>query len=135
MKFATLATLFVAAFAPGMHALSLSNVVERAALDVFAPPVTSPNAGTVWTVGSTQEVTWDTSNAPVHITNGLGQIMLAKGGEITPVILASKFDILQGSISVVVPWVQNGTNYEIILFGDSGNISKDFTIDGSDSLF
>ncbi|KAF9474153.1 hypothetical protein BDN70DRAFT_885151 [Pholiota conissans] len=135
MKFATLATLFVAAFAPGMHALSLSNVAERAALDVFSPPVTTPTAGTVWTVGSTQEVTWDTSNAPVHITNGLGQIMLAKGGKITPVILASKFDILQGSISVVVPWVQNGTNYEIILFGDSGNISQDFTIDGSDSLF
>jgi len=32
--------------------------------DVFDPPVTNPNADTVWTVGSTQTVTWDTSSLP-----------------------------------------------------------------------
>jgi hypothetical protein len=44
------------------------------------------------------------------------------------VTLASGFDPRKGSVTVTVPSVPSGT-YSIILFGDSGNISKDFTID------
>jgi hypothetical protein len=43
------------------------------------------------------------------------------------VILAKDFDPLAGSAQVTVPWVVNGT-YSIVLFGDSGNDSEDFTI-------
>jgi hypothetical protein len=43
------------------------------------------------------------------------------------VILAKGFDPRKGWVSVPVPWVVNGT-YSIVLFGDSGNNSDDFTI-------
>ena len=35
-----------------------ATVASRAAQDVFVPPVTYPTAGTVWTLGETQNVTW-----------------------------------------------------------------------------
>ena len=33
-------------------------LVSAAALDVFVPPITSPTADTVWTVGAIETVTW-----------------------------------------------------------------------------
>ncbi|KAI0356410.1 hypothetical protein OH77DRAFT_1400550 [Trametes cingulata] len=97
--------------------------------DVFVPPVTYPHAGTVWKVGQHHNVTWDTSNAPVNITNKLGRVVLAKGGVLDyehP--LAKDFDILLGRIEVKVPDVKPGHDYTIVLFGDSGNDSHEFTI-------
>ncbi|KAM5536503.1 hypothetical protein V8D89_009780 [Ganoderma adspersum] len=106
-------------------------VASRAAQDVFVPPVTYPTEGAVWTIGQTQNVTWDISNAPQNISNGKGLIILRKSGITTPVILQNGFDILLGSIEVTVPWVVDGTDYSLILFGDSGNDSPTFTITGS----
>ncbi|OSC98778.1 hypothetical protein PYCCODRAFT_1396376 [Trametes coccinea BRFM310] len=95
---------------------------------VFTPPVTYPHAGTVWFKGQTHNVTWDTSDAPVNITNKLGRILLRKGDTITPLILQENFDILLGRIEVTVPWVLPDTDYSLVLFGDSGNFSPEFSI-------
>ncbi|KAF9532543.1 hypothetical protein CPB83DRAFT_626976 [Crepidotus variabilis] len=122
--FATLATVFVA----GVNA---SAVIQRAAQDVYSPHITSPTAGVVWTSGQTQTVTWDTSDAPAHITNRIGRIVLRKGATTTPLVLADNFDILDGKAQVTVPNVVAGSDYEVVLFGDSGNISPEFTITGS----
>ncbi|KAM5536530.1 hypothetical protein V8D89_009807 [Ganoderma adspersum] len=110
-------------------------VASRAAQDVFVPPVTYPTAGTVWTLGQTQNVTWDVSNAPQNITNNKGMIILRKGGVSTPLILQNGFDIRLGSVEVTVPWVVEGTDYSFILFGDGGNYSPTFTITGSGVIF
>ncbi|KJA15863.1 hypothetical protein HYPSUDRAFT_91697 [Hypholoma sublateritium FD-334 SS-4] len=131
MKFISVTTL-AAALASSASAISL---VVRSAQDVFVPVITSPTSSSVWTVGSTQKVTWETANAPVHITNSIGQVMLVKGGTPTPLVLATGFSILDGTVSFPVPNVINGTDYEIQLFGDSGDFSPAFTITGSDSLF
>jgi len=80
-------------------------------------------------------VTWDTSEAPVNITNKIGTILLNKSGETTPVVLANNFSILLGRIEVTVPWVLDGDDYQVVLFGDSGNFSTDFTITGSGVVF
>ncbi|KAJ7227733.1 hypothetical protein B0H12DRAFT_1205231 [Mycena haematopus] len=99
--------------------------------DVYTPPVLYPHDGTVWYVGQRHNVTWDNSDPPVNITNKIGRIMLRKGGLTTPVILADNFSILLGRIEVTVPWVEDGSDYQIVLFGDSGNFSPDFTINGA----
>ncbi|KXN86197.1 hypothetical protein AN958_10385 [Leucoagaricus sp. SymC.cos] len=96
--------------------------------DVYVPPILTPTAGTVWTAGETQTVTWDTSNPPKQITNRIGMIMLRKGDLITPLVLAGNFDILQGKASFKVPTVISGNDYSVVLFGDSGNFSPQFTI-------
>ncbi|KJA24372.1 hypothetical protein HYPSUDRAFT_200596 [Hypholoma sublateritium FD-334 SS-4] len=46
--------------------------------DVIAPTITSPTAASVWPIGTTQTVTWDTSNFPPvsQITNIIGQVIL-----------------------------------------------------------
>ncbi|KAG7445081.1 uncharacterized protein BT62DRAFT_995051 [Guyanagaster necrorhizus] len=98
--------------------------------DVYVPPVTYPVAGTVWTVNTTQTVTWDVSDPPVNITNRYGEIRLREGDLLTPLVLADGFDILLGQQEVTVPWVLEGADYSIVLFGDSGNWSPDFTITG-----
>lgn len=53
--------------------------------------------------------------------------------ELSPnlVILAENFSILLGRIEVTVPWVEDGSDYQIVLFGDSGNFSPTFTINGA----
>jgi len=97
--------------------------------DVFVPPVTYPHAGTVWYVGQTHNVTWEVNPHPVNITNSKGIIVLAKGGiEDIDHPLASGFNILLGRFEVTVPDVTPGDDYAIVLFGDSGNFSPNFTI-------
>ncbi|KAI0657336.1 hypothetical protein C8Q70DRAFT_1003911 [Cubamyces menziesii] len=109
--------------------LAVVSALPLAVRDVFVPPVTYPHAGTVWKVGQHHNVTWDTSNAPAQITNKVGKVVLAKGGILDyehP--LAKDFDILRGHIEVKVPNVEPGHDYTIVLFGDSGNDSAEFTI-------
>lgn len=98
--------------------------------DVYVPPVTYPTAGTVWHIGQNYNVTWDTSDPPVNITNKYGMIVLAKGGIAldydSP--LAANFSILDGTHEITVPNVDPDDDYAIVLFGDSGNYSPEFTI-------
>ncbi|KAJ6450593.1 hypothetical protein C8R47DRAFT_998833, partial [Mycena vitilis] len=95
----------------------------------------TPTAGEVWTVGSQQNVTWDVSDPPANTTNTVGTIILRKAGVTTPLILGNGFDIVDGAFEVTVPDVLEGTDYSIILLGDSGNISPAFTITGSGVTF
>ncbi|KAH9942898.1 hypothetical protein B0H21DRAFT_749420 [Amylocystis lapponica] len=97
--------------------------------DVFVPPITSPTNETVWVVGQQYNVTWNTSNAPVDITNKMGRVVLATNylqDYENP--LASNFSILDGWVTVTAPNVTTGNDYTIVLFGDSGNYSPNFTI-------
>ncbi|KAK7008304.1 hypothetical protein R3P38DRAFT_2791830 [Favolaschia claudopus] len=126
MKF-SLFTLFMTAAAATLGGAAATPLAPR---DVYVPPVLYPHAGTVWFVGQRHNVTWDNSNPPKQITNKIGRIMLRKGDLTTPVILADNFSILLGHIEVTVPWVEDGSDYQIVLFGDSGNFSPLFTISG-----
>jgi len=111
----------------------LSSVSER---DVWAPKVTVPDAGTNWKVGSSQTVTWDTSNPPSQVTNPVGTLLLGylnpdgSGGENLDVDhpLAQNFQLKAGSVTVTVPTVQPKDSYIVVLIGDSGNASNEFTI-------
>ncbi|KAJ7648721.1 hypothetical protein DFH06DRAFT_1209423 [Mycena polygramma] len=129
MKF-TLFTTFLSAAA--LTAVQAMPFMPR---DVFVPPVLTPTAGEVWTVGSQQNITWDISDPPVNITNKQGMILLRKAGLTTPLVLGNGFDILDGTFEVTVPDVVDGTDYSIVLFGDSGNFSPTFTITGSGVSF
>jgi len=42
--------------------------------------------------------------------------------------LALGFDILDGTVRIQVPEVKPGNDYTIVVFGDSGNHGKTFTI-------
>ncbi|KAI0074133.1 hypothetical protein K474DRAFT_1665793 [Panus rudis PR-1116 ss-1] len=117
---------FIFAFATLVSALP----VQLQTRDVFVPPVTYPHAGTVWKIGQRHNVTWDTSGAPVNITNKIGSIVLAKGDRLIGLAnrLAKGFDILDGRVEVTVPDVTPADDYAVVLFGDSGNFSPHFTI-------
>ncbi|KAL1947929.1 hypothetical protein VTO73DRAFT_13653 [Trametes versicolor] len=106
-------------------AMALTSLEKR---DVYTPPVLYPHAGTVWYKGQTHNVTWDVSDPPAHITNPIASLMLRKGQLPTPLILADNFSILLGRIEVTVPWVTEGDDYIVVLFGDSGDWSEEFTI-------
>ncbi|EIN12953.1 hypothetical protein PUNSTDRAFT_19047, partial [Punctularia strigosozonata HHB-11173 SS5] len=102
-----------------------------------APPITSPTTGTVWTVGQTVTVTWDTSELPPpqNITNISGKILLGflDDGDDSEHLdvdspLAQGFNITTGSVQLTVPNVPAKDDYIIVLFGDSGNLSPKFTI-------
>ena len=51
-------------------------VAKRSELIVVSPPITSPRAGDMWPVGSSQIVTWDTSSIPQSGKNNTGTIVL-----------------------------------------------------------
>ncbi|TFY51048.1 hypothetical protein EVJ58_g10766 [Rhodofomes roseus] len=97
--------------------------------DVWDPEILSPNSSTVWVIGQTYNVTWNTSDHPVNITNKIGKVVLA-----TNYIqdyehpLASNFSVLDGTVAITVPDVEPGSDYSIVLMGDSGNYSPNFTI-------
>ncbi|KAE9386969.1 hypothetical protein BT96DRAFT_838379 [Gymnopus androsaceus JB14] len=94
----------------------------RSALDVWNPTITSPTAETVWIVGSTVNVTWSTANEPADVSNG-GQVVLA---DLSPIFNLAAAD---GFYTVTVPDdIAPGNDYQVVLFGDSGNISPSFTI-------
>ncbi|KAH9479168.1 hypothetical protein JR316_0007754 [Psilocybe cubensis] len=134
MKFTSLTTaasLLLVAFTSGVSALPANTLEQR---DVFVPPIVEPHAGAVWTSGQRRLVTWDISDRPVNITNKIGRIMLRRDDLTTPLILAQNFDILQGKIQVTVPLVVEG-DYQLVLFGDSGNFSPTFKIKGSGVQF
>ncbi|PCH40174.1 hypothetical protein WOLCODRAFT_136705 [Wolfiporia cocos MD-104 SS10] len=97
--------------------------------DVYVPPITYPTAGVVWVPGQSYNVTWNTTDAPSQITNPNGTVVLAKNYyEDYQHPLAGNFSILDGYVTVVCPNVTAGDDYQIVLFGDSGNYSPNFTI-------
>ncbi|KIP06222.1 hypothetical protein PHLGIDRAFT_73062 [Phlebiopsis gigantea 11061_1 CR5-6] len=92
--------------------------------EIWNPKITSPDAGTVWPAGSTQLVTWDTSDAPASISEQSGILLAANDHP-----LAQGFDLRSGSQSVTIPAdTAPGSDYQIVLLGDSGNLSGAFII-------
>ncbi|KAJ7277500.1 hypothetical protein C8J57DRAFT_1504332 [Mycena rebaudengoi] len=122
MKF-TIALSFVLAAIAGVGAVP-AGPVDPVANDVFVPPILTPAAGTVWESFQRQSVTWDASNAPNTISNR-ASILLARDGVEFP---CSDFDLHAGFVELTVPHVLSGSDYQIVLFGDSGNLSPMFTI-------
>ncbi|KAL5519877.1 hypothetical protein ACEPAG_1537 [Sanghuangporus baumii] len=96
--------------------------------DVWVPPITSPTEGTVWTIGTLVNVTWDTSTEPDQVTNPIGFIQLRKDGLTSPDVLADGFNLTDGSVEITVPDVEPDFGYQVVLFGDSGNFSPEFEI-------
>ncbi|KAJ7588434.1 hypothetical protein C8J56DRAFT_941609, partial [Mycena floridula] len=87
-------------------------LILHAANDVWDPKITSPVPGTIWVIRTRVKVAWSLDDEPANVSNG-GKVVLRKAGQVT---------------SAHGPVVTPGSDYEIILFGDSGNISEDFTI-------
>ncbi|KAJ7367105.1 hypothetical protein DFH08DRAFT_836562 [Mycena albidolilacea] len=116
----------------------LFSVILAAPLDsrtVFAPPITSPTEQSVWKVGQTQTVTWDATGIPAGV---MGKIQLGyldpnSPGEHLSTILATGFNLTDEKVRITVPPVVTRSSYIVVLFGDSGNISPQFTIQGSSS--
>jgi hypothetical protein len=116
----------------------LSNI-HLVGREVWAPPITSPQAGTVWSSGSNVTVTWNTSSRPTQVSNPIGSVILGyilpdgTGGENLDVDhpLAKGFQLDDGQVTFTVPNVASNSNYIVALIGDSGNISPQFTINGS----
>lgn len=104
--------------------------VQQAARTVWDPRITFPSAGAVLVSGQTYTVTWDTSDQPAHITYPVGVITLNFGDFGSPLILAKEFDIRTGHQDITVPEVYTGSEYSITLWGDSGNWSGQFEIEG-----
>ncbi|KAJ3926537.1 MAG: hypothetical protein NXY57DRAFT_716296 [Lentinula lateritia] len=110
---------------------SLTASAPLAARDVYIPHITAPTASTVWRCGQTVNVTWDSSNRPKDVTNPEGMVLLRKEGlEDAQHPLASGFNVVDfHSISFKIPRVPRRDDYQIVLFGDSGNFSPKFTIE------
>ncbi|KAL5520799.1 hypothetical protein ACEPAF_2802 [Sanghuangporus sanghuang] len=104
------------------------------ARDIWSPKVLTPNEEVGWVIGTLANVTWDTSNPPAVISNGSrvqlvkGGIPLASGPGSTSEPLAEDFDLLAGFVEVTVPDIEPGNDYQVVLFGDSGNIGPLFSI-------
>ncbi|KAI0086234.1 hypothetical protein BDY19DRAFT_862356, partial [Irpex rosettiformis] len=96
--------------------------------DVWTPRVLYPHSGTVWYSGQRHNVTWDLSSQPGEITDTIGFLLLRVGTSETPVIVGYNFPLVNGRVEITVPDVLSGDDYSLVLFGDSGNWSEEFTI-------
>jgi len=107
--------------------------------DVFVPPILYPTKTTVWRVGEEYHVIWNITSPPAQISNPFGQIYLRKGGEqgLTDLgnLLMGDFHISAiDRIKITVPAryrdepLTTGDDYRIVLMGNSGNWSPEFTI-------
>ncbi|KAN0091166.1 hypothetical protein V8E55_004732 [Tylopilus felleus] len=107
-------------------------VVSPLRRDVWVPPVISPDSNTVWTTGGTYTVSWNTSSQPSQVTNPLGRVYLRINGLTQSTPLAEDFPLASGQVNVTVPANTTPSNeWEVVLFGDSGNFSPAFTINSS----
>ncbi|KAF9913684.1 hypothetical protein BX616_009740 [Lobosporangium transversale] len=103
--------------------------------EVYNPPITFPKKGDVFKAGETITVLWDTTDLPPNIPNK-GMILLGRltaDSENLDVKhpLAKGFWLTEGSYNITFPAkAKTAHNYILALLGDSGNISKTFTICG-----
>ncbi|KAJ4481964.1 hypothetical protein J3R30DRAFT_3286814 [Lentinula aciculospora] len=115
--------------------LTLTASAPLATRDVYIPHITAPDTNTTWKCGEIGKVTWDDSRRPENVTNPEGIVVLRKEGlEDTEHPLASGFSTVDSqSVSFKIPGVPTRNDYQIVLFGDSGNFSPVFTIKCDDS--
>ncbi|KAF7299605.1 hypothetical protein HMN09_00965900 [Mycena chlorophos] len=93
---------------------------------VYDPPITTPNAQTVWKAGNATGI-------PDGVTGMLQLGFLTSDSENLSTILATGFNLSDEKVQITIPDVVTRTNYILVLFGDSGNASPEFTIQGSAS--
>ncbi|KAE9405677.1 hypothetical protein BT96DRAFT_811941 [Gymnopus androsaceus JB14] len=121
-------------FLAAVNGLAVPTTSRLQTRDVYSPKILTPTTGTVWQANSIAQVTWDTSNPPAHITNPQGTIFLASPNSTSEIWilvnhpLASRVNLTLGLAKIRVPNVPTGTNYTVVLMGDSGNCSPMFTI-------
>ncbi|KZV73721.1 hypothetical protein PENSPDRAFT_574146 [Peniophora sp. CONT] len=123
---------FLALSCAALSALAAPYTAKLDKREVFDPKITSPAASTVWTVGQTVDVTWDTSTIPSGQTV-FGMLVLGFLTDDSENLdidnpLAANITLNDGKTSITVPTVDPKTNYIVVLFGDSGNASPEFTI-------
>ncbi|KAH9890004.1 hypothetical protein C8Q73DRAFT_147458 [Cubamyces lactineus] len=105
---------------------------------LFAPPILSPNASSVWTTGSVQSVRWDNGGLDIP-PNKHGEVVLGyydpldddpgSGHEYYDQPLANGFLVSDEVVNVVVPnTIPSGHYYYILLLGDVRNQSAVFSI-------
>jgi len=111
------------------------HVAKRTELIVVSPSITSPSLGDTWPVGSAQNVTWDTTEIPQIAKNYTGTLMLGYYDSDSQSEhlnythpLAHGFLLTAGSQNVTVPDVLPRDTYIVVLLGDSGNSSPQFSI-------
>ncbi|KAF9236490.1 hypothetical protein BU15DRAFT_76932 [Melanogaster broomeanus] len=107
--------------------------VPLASRDVVDPPITDPTASTVWHVGDTQTVIWSTAGLPSNPTNPNGMLVLGYWYNNSENLmldspLATNLNYSVGQADITVPNVPTRSDYIVVLFGDSGNASPEFTI-------
>ncbi|KAI6030919.1 hypothetical protein F5J12DRAFT_955231 [Pisolithus orientalis] len=130
---AALFSFFVAVFF-SVFARAAPVTTQPVELLVFSPTITSPTAGIVWITNTKANVTWLTSNIPAEKQNTTGLLLLgyeANNSENLDIYhpLASQFPLAQGWVEFTVPSnLTYKNNYIVVLFGDSGNASPQFTI-------
>ncbi|KAI0289174.1 hypothetical protein BC826DRAFT_939318, partial [Russula brevipes] len=101
---------------------------------VVSPHITSPTRSTVWHPGDQVTVTWDTSVIPAE-GDFPGVLLLGQSENLdVEHPLAQDFSLRAGSVELTVPDVTLGSNYIVVLLGDSGNASPPFTIKSQSEL-
>ncbi|KIM56802.1 hypothetical protein SCLCIDRAFT_1220079 [Scleroderma citrinum Foug A] len=101
---------------------------------VFRPMITYPTAGITWAACSTQKATWETDNLPDELKNATGLLLLGHQTADSENLdiynpLASQFPLNAGFVEFMVPCNATAmSDYIVVLFGDSGNASPQFTI-------
>ncbi|CAO3609749.1 unnamed protein product [Cunninghamella echinulata] len=117
--------------------LVLTTLIAFSYSIVLNPTILYPSANTKWKAGESYTVTWDTENvlggpipADYKGTIMLGYLTKEDGSnEHLKWKLASDFPLNQGSYKVTLPpKLETRKTYIIVLMGNSGNASKQFTI-------
>ncbi|KAJ7176024.1 hypothetical protein C8R46DRAFT_1347485 [Mycena filopes] len=133
--------LFSAIFSLLAVALANASPIAPQTLVVVTPSITSPTAEDQWPAGSNQTVTWVTTNIPPEACNYTATILLGHITEYrdengkkrinenldTEHPLAAGFPLTKGFQQVTVPHT-NGSDFIVVLLGDSGNKSPKFKI-------
>jgi len=110
------------------------HIAERSELIVVTPTITKPAQGDEWPIGSTTQVCWKTHDIPPEASNYKGSVLLGYDDGTdsenldTDHPLASGFLLTAGCVDVTVPNVTPRTTYFVVLVGDSGDTSGQFSI-------
>ncbi|KDQ27028.1 hypothetical protein PLEOSDRAFT_1043604 [Pleurotus ostreatus PC15] len=110
------------------------NALERRI--VWNPEITQPNRRTLWNRNTTATISWNASAIPKGAYEQKGKVVLGwlnpnlGGGEHLNIEhpLAHGFNLRDGHVQITVPQVAPRDDYIVVLFGDSGNASPNFSI-------
>ncbi|KAI0313935.1 hypothetical protein OF83DRAFT_1175205 [Amylostereum chailletii] len=102
---------------------------------VVTPMVTQPAGNETYTVASVQTAKWDTSQLNEDSKEYTGSLLLgySESGSSSEHLdishpLASGFKLKDGQVNYTIPEVQDRNTYFVVLMGDSGNKSPEFSI-------